>query len=87
MATEAELTTQIAAVQTQIDKVLSGAAIDHKTGDLEVTKSRIMTALFAERARLEKARTMVPGVAVHQQDDTVGRFGERHVVFRGDTVT
>lgn len=87
MATEAELTAQLAAVQSQIDVLLTGAPFDHKQGEVEVKKTASYTALFSERARLEKALTMLPGVVVRQQDDTVDRFGGRSVVFRGDTAT
>jgi hypothetical protein len=87
MATEAQLTAQLTAVQSQIDVLLTGAPFDHKQGEVEVKKTATYSALFTERARLEDALTRVPAVVVRQQDDTVGRFGERHVVFRGDTAT
>lgn len=82
--TESSLTTQLAEINTAISLALTGAPFDHKEGDLEITKSRALTALFAERQRLEDALAKVPAVAVHHEDAVIGRFGEESTVYRGD---
>jgi len=84
MATEAEINAQLAAVQSQIDKLLTGAPFGHETGDFKVQKAPAYKALFDERARLEKALTMIPAVATHQEDFVIGPWGGQSTVYRGD---
>ena len=82
--TEASLETQLAEVNAAISLALTGAPFDHQEGDVKVQKAAALTALFAERKRLEDSLARVPAVAVHQEDYVIGPWGGQSAVFRGD---
>jgi len=85
MATETELNRRLTEVNDAITALLSGAPVDHKTGELSVNKSAMYKALTEERRQLESALQSVPAIKTRQTDTIVSRFGQESTRYRGDT--